>query len=162
MSRFTSHLGLCTLEYSTGRPAQRGGLALFWLPEPLPYERGDKGSGDWLVVPAFERLRASDDDVRAIEAGEWAPRGVTDLGSIPSFGRWLVAPSDPAVKAFVLHDDGYATRGEGWRPLLGRAATRQEVDDELKVAMKALGAPKWKRAIVHTAVDLGGGSGWGR
>lgn len=162
MSRFTGHLGLCTLEFSTGLPASRGGLALFWLPEPLPYEVGALGSECWHVVPAFDRPAYSDADLRAIGSGEIAPRGVTDLGSIPPLGRWLVPTSDPALKAFVTHDDGYATRGGCWSGFLGRPATRGEIDAEIKVAMKALGAPGWKREIVYRAVDLGGGSGWGK
>lgn len=162
MSRFTGHLGLVQLEYSNGRPACRGGLALFWLPDPLPYELGEEGSGRWLTVPRFDRGAYSDVDVRGIELGVLRPRGVTDLGSVPWFGRWAVAPSDPAAKAFVLHDDGYGSRGESWRVVLGRAAKRSEVDAELRISMKALGAPAWKRSLVYHAVDLGGGAGWGR
>lgn len=162
MSRFTTHLGLCTLEFSNGRPASRDGLALFWLSEPLPYELGEEGSGRWHVVPAFERAACGDAEIRAIERGELAPRGVTDLGSVPWFGRWLVPPSDPAVKAFIPHDDGYATRGACWEHFLGRPARRAEIDRELKVAMKALAAPGWKRELVFRAVDLGGGASWGR
>lgn len=161
MSRFTTHLGLCTLEFSNGRPASRGGLALFWLSSPLPYEVGALGSGCWHIVPAFERQAYSDVDIRAIERGDIAPRGLTDLGSIPWLGRCVVAPSDPVVKGFIPHDDGYATRGACWSHFLGRPATRAEIDAELRVAMAALGAPAWKRALVYRAVRLGGGRGWG-
>ncbi len=162
MSRFTAHLGLNLLEYSTGRAASRNGLALWWQDEWLPYELGDEGSGKLLIVPAFDRAGCTDADIRAIERGTWRPRGVTDLGSIPRLGRFLVAPSDPVVKAFVVHDDGYATQGESWRPVLGRAATRAEVDLELRPSMKALGAPLWKREAVYQTVRLGGWAGWGR
>lgn len=162
MSRFTGHLGLNLLEYSNGRAASCRGLALWWLPTPLPYEVGEEGSGLYLITPAFDRAAVTDADIGRIERGEWRPRGVTDLGSIPWFGRALVAPSDPVVKGFIPHDDAYATRGESWRPVLGRAATRAEVDRELKVAMKALGAPGWKRELVYQAVDLGGRGAWNR
>lgn len=161
MSRFTSHLGLCTLEFSNGRPASRGGLSLWWLDEPLPYEVGAEGSNRWHIVPRFERLAYSDADIRAIERSEIHPRGVTDLGSTPWYGRWAVAPSDPIVKAFIPHDDGYQTKGACWSHFLGRPATRAEIDAELRTAMKALGAPGWKRAVVHTAVSLGGRRAWG-
>lgn len=162
MSRFTGHLGVRLLEYSTGLPASRGGLALWWLDDPLPYEIGEEGSGKLLVIPAFDRPAYSDADIRAIAAGELRVRGVTDFGSVPWYGRWAVAPSDPVVKAFVPHDDGYATRGVSWAQALGRRATRDEIDRELKVAMKALGAPGWKRELVYRSVWMGGGRGWGR
>lgn len=162
MSRFTrARLGLCPLEYSTGLPAGRDGLALMWLLEPLPYEVGAEGSGRFHIVPAFDRPAYSDADIRAIERRELCPRGITDLGSIPWFGRWAVAPSDPAFKAFIPHDDGYVTRGVCWSHFLGRPATRAEIDAELRVAMAALGAPVWKRQLVYRAVQLGGGGGWG-
>lgn len=161
MSRFTCHLGLAQLEYASGRPAERDGRALWFLPSPLPYEVGVEGSGMVLTVPAFDRLACTDDDVHRIVTRAWRPRGVTDLGSIPWFGRWAVAPDDPACKAFVLHDDGYVTAGASWNRVLGRPATRKEVDRELKVAMEALGAPAWKRSLVHFAVERGGAAGWG-
>ncbi|MFN4176409.1 DUF1353 domain-containing protein [Phenylobacterium sp.] len=162
MSRFTGHLGLNLLEYSTGLAASRNGLALWWLADPLIYEMGASGSGKRLTIPALDRAAFTDADVRAIAQGKLRVRGVTDLGSIPAIGRWLIAPSDPAVKAFVPHDDGYCTLGASWAEALGRPATRAEIDRELKVAMKALGAPGWKREVVYQTVRLGGGIGWGR
>ena len=161
MSRFTAHLGLNLLEYANGQPASRNGLALWWYDEPLPYEMGEEGSGRWIVIPRFERSAYTDADIRAIVARKLRVRGVTDLGSIPWFGRWLVAPSDPVAKAFGLHDDGYVTQGASWAGALGRPATRAEVDDELRIAMRALGAPAWKRSVIHSSVRLGGSGGWG-
>ncbi len=161
MSRFTAHLGLNLLEYANGQPANRDGLAMWWLDDPLPYELGEEGSGKRIVIPRFDRPAFSDADIRAIVSRRLKVRGVTDLGSVPALGRWVVAPSDPAAKGFVLHDDGYVTRGESWAPALGRPATRGEVDLELRIAMKALGTPMWRRAVVHRAVQFGGGRGWG-
>lgn len=162
MSRFTAHLGLMQLQYSSGRPARRDGRALWHLPTPLPYEQGAKGSGRLLTVPAFDPSGLTDDQIDLIVRRIWRPRGVTDLGSIPWFGRPLVSPDDAAVKAFVLHDDGYVTQGASWEPILGRPATRAEVDRELKIAAAALGMPPLKRELVYAAVRIGGTDGWGR
>jgi hypothetical protein len=161
VSRFTEHLGLNLLEFSDGRAAGRDGRCLWWLDSPLPYEVGEEGSGKFVTVPAFDGANLTDQKIRDIISRRWRPRGVTDLGSIPWFGRWAVAPDDPVVKAFVTHDDGYASLGANWIPAIGRPATRQEVDRELRIAMKALGAGSLKRAVVYNSVKFGGGGAWG-
>jgi hypothetical protein len=156
MSRFTSNPGLRQLEYSDGRPASRNGLGLFGYIEPLHYELAFEGSDLLRVVPAFDFAGLNDAVLYDIERGRLEPRGMTDFGSIPWFGRWAVAPSDPVSKAFGLHDDDCSTRGEAWRDLIGRPATSAEVHRELRTAMLALGAPKWKRTLVYNAVSVGG------
>lgn len=156
VSRFTSHLGLRLLEYSTGRPVLRGDRCLWYLPDPLTYERGAEGSGQVLTVPAFDPYGWSDKALSTIRV-----RGVTDLTSVPWIGRRLLPADGPYVKAAIPHDDAYVTKGESYRHLLGRAATRKEADDDLMEAMKVLGVPGWKRAVVWSSVRAGGGRGWG-
>lgn len=156
MSRFTSHLGLRLLEYSNGRPVMRGDRCLWYLPEPLHYERGFEGSGEVLTVPAFDPTGWTDAQLARIRV-----RGVTDLTSVPWLGRRLLPPDGPYVKGAILHDDGYVTKGESYTHLLGRPATRKEVDDDLMDAMKALGVPGWKREVIYRAVWIGGGGAWG-
>ena len=150
MSRFTSHLGLTLLEYSDGRPVLRGDRCLWYLASPLVWEIGAKGSGQYLIVPAFDRESYTDDELRNIHA-----QGVTDLASIPEFARGLLPPDGPWAKAAVLHDEGYQSKGWGGR------FTRKQVDDLLKEAMGVLGVPAWKRFIIWASVRVGGASGWG-
>jgi hypothetical protein len=151
VSRFTSHLGLTLLEYSTGRAVTRNGLPLWYLSAaPLVWEIGALGSGVTIEVPTFDPAGWTDDRLRTIRL-----RGVTDLGSIPRLARWLIDPQGPEAKAYVLHDDGYVT--QGW----GGLYTRRQVDDMLIEAMKAVGAAWWKRQLVYAAVRVGGQIGWG-
>ncbi len=150
MSRFTGHLGLVLLEYSTGRPVLRDDRCLWYLPEPLHYERGAEGSGDLVSVPAFDPTGWTDAQLSTIRT-----RGVTDLASIPRIARRLLPPDGPYVKAAIPHDDLYVTKGHGGR------FTRREADDILLEAMEVLGVPAWKRTMVYRAVRLGGQAGWG-
>lgn len=150
MSRFTSHLGLTLLEYSDGRPVLRGDRCLWFLSTPLAYEVGAKGSGVFIIVPAFDRESYTDDELRDIRAD-----GVTDLASIPWPARGLLPPDGPWVKAAVIHDAGYVTRGWGGR------MTRKQVDQLLKEAMEVLGVPAWKRAVIYAAVRVGGRNAFG-
>jgi hypothetical protein len=150
VSRFTSHLGLTLLEYSDGRPVLRGDRCLWFLSTPLAYEVGAKGSGVFIIVPAFDRESYTDDELRDIRAD-----GVTDLASIPFPARGLLPPDGPWVKAAVIHDAGYITRGWGGR------MTRKQVDQLLKEAMEVLAVPSWKRAIIYAAVRVGGRNSFG-
>lgn len=150
MSRFTSHLGLTLLEYSDGRPVLRGDRCLWYLASPLVYEIGAKGSGDFIIVPAFDRERYTDEELRHVRS-----RGVTDLASIPWPARGLLPPDGPWVKAAVVHDDGYVSLG--WN---GRM-NRKNVDLILREAMEVLGVPAWKRAAIYAAVRIGGGRAFG-
>lgn len=161
MSQFTSHLGLMLLEYANGRAVTRGDRCLWYLPQVLRYERGAEGSGAVLAVPAFDPAGWTDAELREVARRRLRVRGVTDLASIPRGFRWLLAPDGPYVKAAVLHDDGYATRGASYAPLLGRPAKRREVDDDLLEAMHVLAVPLLKRNAVYAAVRLGGWYGWG-
>lgn len=149
MSRFTEHLGLVLLEYSTGWPVLRGGRCLWRLSSPLTWEVGELGSGVLIIVPAFDATGWGDEALRSIRR-----EGVTDLASIPPIARPLLPPDGPWAKAAVLHDAGYATRG--WARM-----SRKDVDDLLNEAMKALGVPAWKRTMIYRAVRLFGASRWG-
>jgi hypothetical protein len=155
VSRFTRHLGLRLLEYSNGRPVTRGDGCLWYLPEELPWEVGAEGSGVLLTVPAFDPAEWTDKDLRAVARRELRPRGVTDLTSVPWIGRRLIRPDGPYVKGAVLHDDGYLTRG--WYG----EYSRKQVDDVLNETLEHLGVAVWKRAVIYSAVRVGGGSGWG-
>jgi hypothetical protein len=138
------------LEYSNGRPVLRGGVCLWYLPTPLVYELGYIGSGDFIIVPAFDRESYTDEELRDIRAD-----GVTDLASIPAIARGLMPPNGPWAKAAVIHDAGYVTRGWGGR------MTRKQVDDLFKEAMEVLGVPAWKRAVIYAAVRVGGSRAFG-
>lgn len=161
MSRFTSHLGIRLLEYRNGFPVLRGDRCLWYLPEPLTFERGRLGSGVILTVPAFDPTGCDDAALHAIGRKELRVRGVTDLTSVPALARGVLSPDGPYVKAAVIHDDGYVSRGENYRHILGRPAKRSEVDADLYDAMAALGVPSWKRSLIHGTVGAFGAGSWG-
>lgn len=150
MSRFTQHLGLSLLEYSDGRPVLRGDRVLWYLAAPLVYEIGDIGSGVFVTVPAFDPSEWTDEALKRIRV-----EGITDLASIPWPARGLLPPDGAWVKAAVLHDAGYITRGWGGR------FNREGVDRLLLEAMTVLGVPAWKRSVIFRAVRLFGGKAFG-
>lgn len=119
----------------------RGGRQCVRLLEALEYRVGGIDSPETITVPAgFE----------------------TDFASIPFGVRNLFPPLGLWARPAILHDYLYATGGKGpgvsrWEPY-----TRKEADDIFREAMKVVGVPAWRRAIMYRAVRLGGGSGWGR
>lgn len=82
---------------------------------------------------------------------------VTDFASVP-WGFWNIEPplGRDTGKAAVVHDYLYATRG------LGGRFSRAQADGIFRQALGELGVPAWKRALLWTAVRLGGADGWGR
>jgi len=146
VSRFTDHLGILQVYDKAGMPVVVEGRTVWDLTSALPYDVGAEGSGERITVPAGFR---------------------TDLGSIPqaawSFG---FSPSDRGSNAYVLHDFLYATGGScAWRGQLKRtrkqAYRRSEADAILVEALKALGVPAWRRALIWAAVRAFGAPGWG-
>lgn len=72
---------------------------------------------------------------------------LTDLGSIPWCGRWLINPADPQLaKAFILHDYILRAFGPEKQPFSA---------SQLYEALRALDAPRWKRKLVTAAVIVG-------
>lgn len=135
MSLFTeSRLGLDLYQRPDGRAILRGGRAQWLTDGELPYEVGAVGSGEWVIVPA---------------------QFLTDLASVPRLASVLFPPDGPWLKAAVLHDYLYATKG-----LQGRY-TRGQCDVIFKDAMKALGVSKFDRNVIYSAVVVGGWKGWG-
>lgn len=134
MSRFTAHLGLVLIETPDGRADTKAGRAQWFVSTALPFEVGVEGSGEWITVPVG---------------------ATTDLASIPWIARRLLPPDGPWVKAAVLHDYLYRTKG------LGGVYTRKQSDEIFLDAMTAVGVAAWKRQIIFQAVRLGGGRGWG-
>jgi hypothetical protein len=124
--------------------------------EPLTWEYGALGSGQFITVPAFDPAGMTDAQLQLLAESRAIAPGVTDLGSIPRAFRWFAAPDGPGVKAFCLHDYLYITRGlDGWY-------TRAQADWILLEAMLALGVDSGLASVIYDAVRLGGGGGWGR
>lgn len=155
MSRFTSHLGLSLLEYADGRPVMRGDRVLWHHTEPLIWEVGQLGSGQFIIVPAFEPAGLTDGQLWLIAAKRAVAPGVTDLASIPAAFRWFASPDGPFVKAAALHDMLYVTRG------LDGHYTRRQCDDIFREAMAAIGVPEGTAAAIYEAVRVGGGKAFG-
>lgn len=84
------------------------------------------------------------------------PKGfITDFASVPR-GLWnIFPPFGEWAAAAVIHDYLYKTKG-----LDGRY-TRKQADKIFKEAMEVLEVPKWKRELMHKAVNVFGKNGWG-
>lgn len=146
MSRFTNALDLQLLELPNGDPKLTEDGRCQWLVvDALIYDVGAEGSGETITVPAG---------------------ATTDLASIPRFAWALFPPDGPWVKAAVVHDFLYRTRGlcaldrTVWR---SRPApySRAEADGILREAMAVVGVSAWQRFVIWSAVRIGGASGWG-
>ena len=120
MSRFTTHGAISAVETEAGWA---------WiLSSPLVWEVGD----------------AAGEIADEIEV----PLGFfTDLGTIPSFGRWLFNPADPqCAQAFILHD---------WLLIQWGPERQIEAAGVLYQALRALAVRKWQRIIIVLAVIAG-------
>jgi hypothetical protein len=155
VSRFTSHLGLRLLEYSNGRALVSSGMVLWAHTEPLAWEVGAVGSGEFITVPAFYAEGLTDAQLWLLETRRAVAPGVTDLASIPPAFRWLLAPNGPFTKAACLHDYLYKTRG-----MWGRYG-REACDRIFLEAMLATGVTDEQARIIHRAVRIGGGRAFG-
>lgn len=115
MSTFTSPLTVMVLE------GEWDGRGLVMLLEPLIYHVGHVDSNDIIVVPSGF---------------------ISDLISVPSIARGLIAPLDRAAKAGVIHD---------WLLFEGKRSKRESAAIFLE-ALTVLNVPKWKRFIMHWTV----------
>jgi hypothetical protein len=79
---------------------------------------------------------------------------VTDFATIPRIFKSIIDDNDKHIRdAAVLHDFLYSTQSRAHQNI-----SRKEADKVLIDAMKSLGAPWWKRALIYSAVRVGGGS----
>lgn len=129
---FAAALNLTLMEHPDGQPDTEGGRAQWFVSSDLAYTTK---AGELIVVPAG---------------------ATTDLASIPRLVSALLPPDGPWIKAAVLHDHLYRTKG-----LAGRF-TRGQCDAIFSEAMKAQGVAAWKRALIFGAVRGGGWIGWGK
>ncbi len=142
MSRFRGKLVLVLLDRCSG-PSLRGGRSLWGVQRPLTYQTGED-LNELITVPAGF---------------------VTDLASVPR-PMWSIYPPDgPWVKAAVIHDFLYDTGGGGlWNGTAGitraQPYTRAQADHILREAMADRGIGPWERAVIWSAVRLGGARGW--
>lgn len=144
MSRFAGKLVLVLLD-DKDHPSTKAGRSLWAVQRALSYQTGED--------PA---------EVITVPAGF-----VTDLASIPRAVRSFYPPDGPWVKAAVIHDFLYATKGTGvWGKKhvgITRATlySRVEVDAILREAMTDRGIGTWERNVIWSAVRAGGAGGWG-
>lgn len=118
MSKYTSHTAI--------EPTQQDGVWVWTLTEPLVWELGDIGSGFTITAPVGFS---------------------TDLGTIPSWLRWLLNPADPqCAKAYILHDWVLKSFGVNCQFF---------AVSQLYEAMRADGVPAWKRVIHYFGVLSG-------
>jgi len=143
VDRFSGKLVLVLLD-NKSTPSLKGGRSLWGLQRPLAYRTGD-GPDTITVRAGFP----------------------TDLASIPRWAWMILPPDGPWVKAAVIHDYLYATRGTGvWKR--GEAGitraqpyTRLEADRIMREAMENRGVGELRRNLIYLAVRVGGARGWG-
>lgn len=146
MSRFTeSQLQLVLIDAPDGRAETKGGRCTWRLAAPIAYDVGAEGSGETITVPAG---------------------ATTDFASVPRLAWTLFPPDGPWLKAAVVHDLLYRTRGTcWWDGFNGRTRakpyTRAEADGILREAMQVLGVSAFARGVIWSAVRLGGAGSWG-
>lgn len=149
VNRFGGKLVLVLLD-NKYTPSVRNGRSLWALHDPLTYQPSN--------------------DVHVITA----PKGcVTDLASIPRPFWILLPPDGPWVKAAVIHDYLYATRGAGQLPpgvpgskqpvgITRKPYSRAESDWILRDGLENRGVDIIRRNIIWAAVRVGGWIGWNR
>jgi len=144
MPRFSGKLVLVLLD-GKDRPSIRSGRSLWGVQREITYQTGDDPT-EIITVPAGF---------------------VTDLTSIPRAVWSFYPPDGPWVKAAVIHDFLYYTKGTGeWHGRVGISRltpyTRKEADDILKEGMADRGISSWEQGVIWTAVRAGGAGGWGK
>ena len=78
---------------------------------------------------------------------------ITDLASVPWFGRWYVSVDGDHTKPAIIHDFLYTRASVA----LGLAITRREADRIFREALRLRGVGLIKTWILYTAVRIGGG-----
>jgi hypothetical protein len=143
VDRFSGKLVLVLLD-DKEHPSIRGGRSLWGVEKPISYRPA--GTTDEITVPAGF---------------------VTDLASIPRWAWTILPPDGPWVKAAVIHDFLYQTKGTGvWKghpsgDTRPTPYTRAQADGILREAMEDRQVGPVARNIIWAAVRVGGGGGWG-
>ncbi|MEP9351258.1 DUF1353 domain-containing protein [Xanthobacter sp. KR7-225] len=120
------------------------------------------GRSLWALRDDLSYRPSNGDDVITVRKGS-----VTDLTSVPRLAWMLIPPDGPWVKAAVVHDYLYRTRGTGiiWnQPSSHTRATpysRAEADWILRDALENRGVGWLRRNIIWAAVRVGGCRSWG-
>lgn len=146
MSGFTRDpLQLVLIDNADGRASIKAGRCTWRLAAPIHYDVGAEGSGETITVPAG---------------------ATTDFASVPRWAWSVIPPDGPWLKAAVVHDHLYRTRGTcelGGEVYRTRPApyTRAESDAILKEAMAVLGVGAFARAVIYAAVRVGGRNAFG-
>jgi hypothetical protein len=142
VDRFGGKLWVVLLDDKT-HPSIRSGRSLWATSKEITYRPGDR------------RYEIT------------VPKGfVTDLASIPRLFWDLLPPDGPWVKAAVIHDYLYYTKGSGvWKchpRTIDRPTdySKDESDSILKEAMLDRGVDGFRANVIWFAVHIGGGHGW--
>ncbi len=119
--------------------------------------RGEEEDADYIVA----RRYCSEVQFRLPNGSECTfpidvPCGLlTDLSSVPRWGRWLLGKVGPHLEASIVHDwlyvawrDEAAWQGENRPP----GWVRRFADDVFLAAMKEAGVGRFRRSIAHAAV----------
>jgi len=90
----------------------------------------------------------------------------TNKGSIPIVARPFI-PKDRFERSFFFHDSGYIHHGlwiqkKNGYPFHFREMTRKQVDELLRMMVRAEGAGPVQACTIYTGVRAGGWYGWGQ
>lgn len=80
---------------------------------------------------------------------------VTDLASVPAFGRWYVSRDGDHLKPAIIHDFGYVKECES-APGPWARMDRRDVDKLFLEAMLVRGIRPTQARVIYAAVRIGG------
>ena len=110
--------------------------------------RAGETDAEYILAASYTVSFRLDGNLRKITV----PSGMlTDLASVPWWGRWLVSRVGPHLEASIIHDFLYIA----WQDLNGHGARRRDrrfADEVMRVAMKKAEVGLVKRTIIFGAV----------
>ena len=90
----------------------------------------------------------------AYDDGVVVPVGyLCDGASVPWWARPIIPAWDDHVGAALYHD---------WRYSVGQPGNRKQADDGFRRLLEFTGLPRWRAAVMHRAVRIGGAGGYAR
>ncbi|MHA1538662.1 MAG: DUF1353 domain-containing protein [Alphaproteobacteria bacterium] len=114
--------------------------------------RRDKEKDAFYILAENYRIRYRLDG-EASDRFVTAPRGMlTDLASVPRFGRWFVGKVGPHLEAAIVHDFLYVA----WQDVEGRGARKADRKFADKLMLAAMAEAKigaFKRGVIYAAVS---------
>ena len=121
-------------------------------------QRRTSEDADYVLSQDYEVVAFIEDSGGTKEFAICVPGNfLTDLSSVPWWGRWLVSRVGPHLEASIVHDWLYvAWQHENKEDI--SEETRGFADDVFRAAMKEAKVEGWRIWVIYQAVHLGGRS----